>query len=135
MSTHLSNMIIAFDIDDTLWKIRVIKRAYPEGGGDCVLGCYEDLHECGRYRYDQVPDYDLIQVLRWFYSNGDTIWVWSAGGEDYAQTIVDKLGLNDMVTVVKKETVFDPVVRPDITFDDQEVNLGKVNVRVKRTKK
>lgn len=97
-------MNIAFDIDDTLWKIR------KEEGF-----------------MDQVPDYDLIQVLRWFYQNGDTIYFWSAGGEDYCQTIVTKLGLDEYGTVIEKGSI-----QPDIAFDDMEVSLGKVNVRVRR---
>jgi hypothetical protein len=95
---------IAFDIDDTLWKIR----AY-EGGGD------------------QIPDYDLIQVLRWFAANGDTIYFWSAGGCDYCQTIVTKLGLDELGTVIEKGSI-----RVDIAFDDCETDLGIVDVRVQR---
>lgn len=96
---------ISFDIDDTLWKI-----------------------DAKHMR--QVPDYDLIQVLRWFYNNGDQVYVWSAGGMDYAKTIVDKLGLTDMVTVISKEVVQDN--RMDIAFDDCETNLATVDVVVKR---
>src|SRR3990167_5910232 len=75
---------IAFDIDDTLWKVRV--RTHKDG------------HQIG----DQVPDYDLIQVFRWFVNNGDEVFVWSAGGVDYAKIIVEKLGLDEMVTVIPK---------------------------------
>ena len=71
-------MNIAFDIDDTIWKIR-------------------------RKQCDQVPDYDLIFVLRWFYNNGNNIYVWSAGGMDHAKNIVTKLGLDEMVTVLDKD--------------------------------
>jgi trehalose-6-phosphatase len=106
---------IAFDIDDTLWKIDVKHKR-------------------------QVPDYDLIQVLRWFVANGDEVFVWSAGGMDYAQTIVDKLGLTDHVTVIQKNGVLMKDLRGpawkeqpmDIAFDDVEVGLATVNVKVKR---
>lgn len=98
-------MRVAFDIDDTLWKV--------EG-------------EVGTYH--QVPDYDLIQVLRWFAANGDEVIVWSAGGMDYAKTIVRNLGLEGLVTVIPKGKV-DGI---GITFDDQEINIGAANVRVKR---
>lgn len=80
---------------------------------------------------DQVPDYDLIQVLRWFYKNGDTVVIWSAGGIDYAEQIATKLGLNDMVLIVNKG---ESTIKPDITFDDQAVTMGKVNVLVTRNK-
>jgi phosphoserine phosphatase len=100
---------IAFDIDDTLWKVN---RKY------------------GR----QEPDYDLIQVLRWFYNNGNKIYVWSGGGVDYAQQIVDKLGLTEMVEVIQKVKLGDKS-NPneiDIAFDDEETNLAKVDIIVKR---
>lgn len=95
---------VAFDIDDTLWKIR-------------------ENHQ------DQVPDYPLIQVLLWFVSNGDKVFVWSAGGVDYAKSIVKRLGLDDVVEVIMKEKRDDI----DIAFDDAETNLGKVDVPIKRS--
>ena len=96
-------MNICFDIDDTLWKI---DRKYMR----------------------QVPDYDLIQVLRWFFNNGDTIYIWSAGGVEHAQVVVDKLGLTDMVEVIQKGVNKEI----DIAFDDEETKLAKVDVRVHR---
>lgn len=113
-------MIVAFDIDDTLWKVRY--RGCPNG---CRLS-HRDGQVAGHY--DQVPDFDLIQVLRWFHQNGDKVLVWSAGGVQYAEAIVAKLGLDDMVTVVEKAATNSA----DLTFDDQEVKLGTVNVRVSR---
>jgi len=104
-------MRVAFDIDDTLWKI------VPDG---------ED--QFANKKFKQVPDYDLIQVLRWFHANGDKVYVWSAGGIDYAQTIVNKFGLDTMVKVIAKDSLTDM----DLTFDDMEVNLGKVNCQVMR---
>lgn len=100
-------MIVAFDIDDTIYRIREDEK-------------------------DQVPDYDLIQFLRWFASNGDTVIVWSAGGVDYANMIVKKLGLDRIVTVAPKGN--HPGLKPDITFDDMVVTMGKANVLVNRGK-
>ena len=103
-------MKIAFDIDDTLYKCR---RTHPGG---------------------QFPDYDLIQVLRWFYSNGDYIFVWSAGGVEYAKQIVEKLGLERMVSVIPKVKLGDDS-NPheiDIAFDDCETKLAKIDVVVRR---
>ena len=102
---------IAFDIDDTLWKIDKEARR-------------------------QVPDYDLIAVLRWFYNNGDSVFVWSAGGTDYAQTIVNNLGLDKMVKVIPKISSGGQLKKRyeeiDIAFDDCETLLAKVDIRVKR---
>lgn len=109
---------IVFDIDDTLWKI--------------------ERDEEGKM-LRQVPNYDLISVLRWFHNNGDKVFVWSAGGADYAQTIVDKLGLSKLVTVITKinsakllEKRYEGM---DIAFDDCETNLAKVDIRVQRIPK
>lgn len=105
---------IAFDIDGTIWKI--VK------GADGKL--------C------QVPDYDLIQVLRWFHNNGDKVYIWSAGGIDYAQTIANKLGLDTMVEVISKGMYGDPNsgIKIDLCFDDEKVKLATTNIRVKRKK-
>ena len=120
-------MKIAFDIDDTLWKIEKVH--------DCCAR-KTDATCVGGTKFRQVPDYEIIQVLKWFYNNGDDVYVWSAGGLDYAQTIVDKLGLSEMVTVIPKKAPgadyqgsIDDI---DIAFDDQDTELGKVDVRVKR---
>jgi len=109
----MKKLKVAFDIDDTIWKI-------VETSSD------------GKTR--QVPDYDLIQVLRWFYNNGDEVFVWSAGGLDYAQTIVDKLGLTDMVKVIPKNN-YDGKIEIDIAFDDFDTKLAKVDIRVNRSEK
>ncbi len=107
-------MRVAFDIDDTLWEVIRNKESKMYGM--------------------QVPDHDLIQVLRWFYKNGDDVFVWSAGGLDYAQQIVEKIGLADMVTVIRKVALHDPSNphKIDIAFDDEETKLAKVDVIVKR---
>ena len=96
-------MKIAFDLDDTIWKVRY------------------------RPRLEQVPDFDLIQVVRWFHGNGDEVFFWSAGGVDYCQQIINKFGLDDYGKVVEKGSF-----KPDIAFDDCETNLGIVDVRVNR---
>ena len=103
---------VAFDIDNTLWEI--------------VKGKDGKLH--------QVPDHDLIQVLRWFHANGDTVYVWSAGGMDHAETISKKLGLEKLVTVIPKGIYGEPKsgLKIDLSFDDEAVKLASVNIKVQR---
>ena len=96
---------VAFDIDDTLWRIRSEKK-------------------------DQVPDYDLIAVLRWFWSNGDKVYVWSAGGIDYAAQICVKLGIDEYIDGVVEKGLNG--LNPDLVFDDALTKLGKVDVHVQR---
>jgi peroxiredoxin len=100
---------IVFDCDDTIAKI--IKQ--------------EDS-------YTQVPDYDLMQVLRWFINNGDEVYVWSAGGIEYAETWTRKLGIHDQVKIIPKVELGAMHPHMDIAFDDSETGLAKVNIRVKR---
>lgn len=97
---------IAFDIDNTLHK--VIES--PDG------------------KFHQVPDYDLIGVLRWFANNGDQVYIWSAGGVDYATAFAQKFGLDKLVTVIPKEAG----TNMDLCFDDQEVTLAACNIQVRR---
>lgn len=74
-------------------------------------------------------------MLRWFVNNGDEVFVWSAGGVDYAKMIVEKLGLDEMVTVIPKGKFGDRSNPADIdlTFDDdKEEKIGRVNITVFR---
>lgn len=96
-------MTVAFDIDDTLLLP-------PEATG---LGI-------------DTPNYRTIAIYNWFKEQGNTMVVWSGGGVDYAERWVEKLGLMPHYIVPKGSI---PV---DIAFDDCDVNLGTVNVKVKR---
>jgi hypothetical protein len=104
------NLKVAFDIDDTLYKVEH----------------YADLDGFPRFR--QVPDYELIQVLKWFVNNKDEVYVWSAGGIDYAETIMKKLGLDKYVKIIQKGEGTDI----DLCFDDEDVTLAKTNVQIDR---
>lgn len=110
-------MIIAFDVDDTIYKIVRSQK----------------LNRFNEPITSQVPDYALIQVLMWFVNNGDRVHVWSAGGMDYAQMVVDKLGLTDSVSVIEKSMVSAKEHGVDLCFDDElGVQLAKVNCKIKR---
>jgi len=97
-------MRIAFDIDDTLIIPSVVT-------GD-----------------RDVPNYDTIAILRWFQAQGNEIILWSGSGIDWATTWGEKLGLQPF-TVITKEKGSGSI---DIAFDDCDVDLATVNVKVKR---
>ncbi len=99
------NMTIAFDVDDTLIIPSV------------ATGFDRD-----------VPNYETIAVYRWFQAQGCKMIVWSGGGTDYAQMWADKLGLDPDEAIVKDLDRKDV----DIAFDDCDVKLATVNVKVKR---
>lgn len=98
---------VAFDIDDTIWKINSKMRR-------------------------QEPDYKLINVLLWFVENGDNVFIWSAGGVDYARTITAKLGLDEYVKVIPKPNIGSQDRTIDLCFDDSEVGLALATVLVYR---
>lgn len=97
-------MKIAFDIDDTIIVPSV------------ATGLDRD-----------TPNYETIAIYKWFQSQGHYMILWSGSGTDWAQVWGDKLALFPNEVRVKEKS--DDV---DLAFDDCEVDLGKVNIRVKR---
>lgn len=102
----MKNLRIAFDIDDTLIVPSV------------ATGLDRD-----------TPNYENIAVFKWFQAQGCEMILWSGSGVDWAQTWGEKLGLAPFVVWVKTDESKDAV---DIAFDDCDVELAKVNVKVKR---
>lgn len=97
---------IAFDIDDTIIIPSVASNM--NGGRD-------------------TPNYETIAIYKWFQAQGHYMILWSGSGIDWAKTWGEKLGLNPNEVRVKQKS--DDV---DIAFDDCDVDLAKVNVKVKR---
>ena len=100
-------MKIAFDVDDTLLIPSVAL-------GNGVSG-------------ENVPHYEVIAIYRWFQQQGHHMIVWSGSGLDWARRWSEKFDLRPDEIRMK---VYSPDV--DIAFDDCDVVLGKVNVKVKR---
>ena len=78
---------------------------------------------------NDTPNYETIAIYKWFQAQGHYMIIWSGSGVDWAKTWSEKLGLEADEFPVKQKR--DDV---DIAFDDCDVNLGKVNVKVKRLK-
>jgi len=97
-------MKVAFDIDDTLIIPSV------------ATGSDRDL-----------PNYVVIPIYKYFQSIGCEMILWSGSGVDWAKTWGEKLGLTPFEVRIKEKCQ-----DIDIAFDDCEVDLAKVNVRVKR---
>ncbi|MFA5395714.1 MAG: hypothetical protein WC346_06815 [Methanogenium sp.] len=97
-------MKIAFDIDDTLLIPSV------------ASGFDRD-----------TPNYDTIGVYKWFQSQGNVMVLWSGSGIDWAKTWGEKLGLQPFSVRVKEKSE-----DIDIAFDDCDVDLAKINIKVKR---
>ena len=95
---------IAFDVDDTLIVPSV------------VTGLPID-----------TPNYENIAIYRWFQTQGYEMIIWSGGGEDYARMWAEKLGLKPDHILPKKSGQ-----HVHICFDDCDVNLANINIKVKR---
>lgn len=91
-----NKLTVAFDVDDTLIK--------------------EGPH--GR----ELPNHNVIDLLRWFQRNGHHVIVWSGGGIEYANRVIERFNLyfpgNDAYVVAKGSV---PV---DIAVDDGGIGLG-----------
>lgn len=119
-------MRIAFDIDDTL----LVPNVATGFGND-------------------TPNYETVALYKWFQAQGNDMILWSGSGTDWAQTWGEKLGLQPFTVMTKEKVMidtfqFDPtsskwevlekgeVPYVDIAFDDCDVDLAKVNVKVRR---
>lgn len=98
-------MKIAFDIDDTI----LIPSVASGFGND-------------------TPNYETIVILKWFQDQGHEIVLWSGSGVDWAKKWGEKFGLQPFEVRPKQKSE-----DIDIAFDDCDVDLGKVNVKVKRS--
>jgi len=79
------------------------------------------IHQVGEA--EDTPRYDIISQFHFYENLGNTMFIWSGGGVSYAERWAERLGLK--AKIVPKGSFL-----PDITFDDMNVNLGKVNIRV-----
>src|ERR1035437_5473157 len=98
--------IIAFDVDD------------------CIILPPEAT---GRTDGRDVPNYDIINLYKWFQKEGHRMILWSGGGRDYAQMWADKLGLEPDEVRAKA-----PDKTVTLCFDDCIVDLAQVNIKVAR---
>jgi hypothetical protein len=99
-------MKIAFDVDDTL-IIPAIATGFDR----------------------DVPSYETIAIYRWFQAQGHYMIIWSGGGQDYAKMWAEKLGLTADEIVAKTTERKNEI---DLAFDDNDIELARVNVKVKR---
>ena len=87
-----------------------------------IDGCL--IHQEGTGEEPDTPRYDVISLLHLLKKLGCEIYIWSGGGIDYAETWQRRLGLMDCTVIMKGSTM------PDIAIDDEEVTLGRINIKV-----
>ena len=80
--------------------------------------------------FDQdVPNYENIAIYKWFQDQGCYMVIWSGGGQSYAEMWAKKLGLEADEILTKDTRMSNDI---DIAFDDCDIDLAKINVKVKR---
>jgi hypothetical protein len=77
---------------------------------------------------EDTPRYDIIQLFHLLEHFGCKNYVWSGGGTDHAEQWKQKLGLE--AKVIPKTIEASVSVGIDITIDNEEIDLGKINIRV-----
>jgi hypothetical protein len=86
--------------------------------------------------YDGSLRHEVCELLIAFLMSGFEVMVWSGGGKDYAMGVWRSVvreyqledGMSDLVSTVTCKMKDDS--KPDLAFDDENVNLGKFNVRL-----
>lgn len=99
-------MKIAFDVDGTLYD------NYP----------YFDK------KIGEQPRTAIVEFLKELHMAGHYIIVWSGGGKEYASQRVRDLKIEKFVHQTCSKLQNDGTV--DVCFDDQDVTLAKVNIKI-----
>jgi FMN phosphatase YigB (HAD superfamily) len=108
----MKEIIIAFDIDGTIYGSHFMHKGEP------VLN---------------LKTVQLMELLRNHIKNSKII-VWSGGGKEYAESILTKFGLDDLVDRCYSKSEYDEVIdgTVDIAFDDEvSFDMARVNLIVK----
>lgn len=112
---------ISFDIDDTLWKL--VKDENPNRISGVGAMC-----ACGM-RVKQEVDQNMVDLVHSLILDHE-VFLWSAGGVEYAKNWIKRFApaWESLVQVIPKEKGHNI----DICFDDQEVDLAPILLRIKR---
>lgn len=108
-----SKKFVAFDCDDTL----VMWNEVPFQDEIDLYGTipFQDPYK-NKMIHNLRPHKKHIQKLKGYAQSGWTVMVWSAGGWEWAKTVVETLGLQDYVDLIMS--------KPDVCYDDMPVGEG-----------
>lgn len=93
----------------------------------CLLQGYTTRQKGSQVRPIEYCRHEIRDMLIAL-SEYNEITVWSGGGKEYAEMVVKDLGLERYVTNIMSKLQNPGDI--DISFDDMEVNLAKINIRV-----
>lgn len=115
-------MRIAFDIDDTLFKlVEDTKPRFPGVGANCP---------CGTMLTQEVDGMMLNLAHQLALNPENEVFFWSAGGIDHVNNFIRRFcpELAPHITVIQKGEG----QNMDVSFDDQPVKLATLNLRIAR---
>lgn len=116
-------MRIAFDIDDTLYKLvrDDSPRPFPGVGANCI---------CGTHLRQEVDETMMALAHTLALDPANDVFFWSAGGVEYAHSFIRRFcpAMASLVSVIEKKAN----QQIDICFDDQPVDLATINLRLTR---
>ncbi len=112
MQVIRSNNVVCFDCDDTLvmWKTSRLQTR------DSMYFLYGDEAVW------LTPHRNHIRFLKHCYDRGNTVIVWSKNGYQWAEKIVDKLGLQEYVHII--------LSKPTAVVDDKDALNDIVGERI-----
>lgn len=89
-----------------------------------VDGCLRDARYSGEVIADEDVRWLLILLARF---EQVRIHVWSGSGELYARQVAREIGIAPHVNSYSSKS--DKSIKADLTFDDESVNMGVVNIQ------
>lgn len=107
MQTFENEFVVAFDVDDTL-VIWGDFYGVPHEGAVPFICPYS-----GGTNY-LIPHKKHIQLLKQYTGRGMCVMVWSAGGTQWAKSVINTLGLEDYVDLI--------ITKPSKLIDDLPLN-------------
>lgn len=79
---------------------------------------------------DDAPRHSVVQLMFSLKALGAEIFAWSGGGVSYATRWAEKLGIAQLVTVIPKNAEAVIFHNIDMTIDDMDCDLAKLNFKV-----
>lgn len=97
MKVNTNDLISAYDVDGTLIKVPGILDKTED-----ILAITDPYTGTVKLR---VPHNPNIELMRKHKAQGYFVRVWSHGGSKWAETVVNKLGLNDIVDSIEAKPI------------------------------
>ena len=70
---------------------------------------------------------EIVALLKALSGNNNYIVVWSGNGVGNVKEVVKRLNLDGYVNAIMDKTTD---IKPDLTIDDKDIILGKLNLRI-----